>query len=221
MARLTSALREIVHPQATPTMPMMMIATQQGGPPRNIPQMMQYTPHMVEMANRLNVKPPGVNGTITPNQLQEFIVQRGMNWLQRQATVAGLTGGEMGLGTDATTLGGLGMAAGAVGPMAALSRTPVTSATSRLPLARTSTGMSSLGGMGGFGGLGGFSGMGGLGMMAMADMDFPMLGMGGLGMGGLGMGGLGMGGLGMGGLGRMGMGGLMNMHLLGMEMPMF
>lgn len=166
MARLVAAVREIVHPQAMPTPDMIMIATQQGGPPTTMMQMMQYTPSMVAMASRLGVKPPGINGTVTPQQLQEYIVQRGMNWMQRQASVAGMTSGEMGLGTALTAMGGLGgMNPGLSGgrqatPIAAMSGMPQTASINNNQMRMSGMGMGS---------------MGGLGLMAMAGMDVPLL----------------------------------------------
>lgn len=119
MMQLTSAVRSIVHPNAQPTPAMMAIATRQGAPPRTFLQMLEYTPHFVDLAMRMGVRPPGVNGTVSPQVMREYMIARGNQWMQQQTQLAGMTGGQMGLGSEMTGLGGLGMGMG-MGPMAAL-----------------------------------------------------------------------------------------------------
>lgn len=107
MMQLQSAVRQIVHPNAQPTPEMMAIATRQGAPPATLAQMLEYTPFLVNLAMQMGVKPPGTNGTVTHQALREFIIARGNQWMQQQGALAGMTGGQMGLGTENTGIGGM------------------------------------------------------------------------------------------------------------------
>ncbi|XP_045205255.1 uncharacterized protein LOC123557692 [Mercenaria mercenaria] len=115
MMQLTSAVRHIVHPNAQPTPEMMAIATRQGGPPATIAQMLQYTPFFVNLATQMGVRPPGTNGTVTRQALTDFIVAKGNQWMQQQGALAGMTGGQMGFGSEMTGIGGLTGRMGSVG----------------------------------------------------------------------------------------------------------
>lgn len=220
MAQLVSAVKEIVHPNANPTPGMIMIAQSQGGPPKNLIQMVRYMPEMVKLAKHIGVKPPGTTGAVTVKDLQKYITERGLKWMNKQANFAGMTGGEIGLGTDTTVLGGITTADQKPAATAQQntstksgSSTPTKSQTVTTPQKQPMTSMNSF--------QGSPFGMGGFGLMGMADMDYPLYPMGGMGMMGMGGMGMGMGGMGMsGGPGMMGRNTFMNMHYLDMDHPL-
>jgi hypothetical protein len=135
--QLTAAVREIVHPQATPSLPMMAIATRHDGPPTTMVQMLEYTPLFVQLAMQMGVKPPGTNATATPQAVRELMISRGTAWMQRQANLAGMTDDSMGLGSEMTGFGdGMdigSMPAAGLGPLTG-KRSALTSMTGFSPL---------------------------------------------------------------------------------------
>lgn len=92
-ALLDSAVKQIVHPSAIATSAMVNVANSQGGPPTTLQELMAYVPHMQNLARQLGVKPPGSKGTVPQQILDQFILNRAMQWQQQYNMQAGNTGG--------------------------------------------------------------------------------------------------------------------------------
>lgn len=157
--QLTALVREIVHPDATPDLAMMAIATRQGRTPKTMIEMMEYTPLFVELATQMGVKPPGSTGPVTPQEMQELMITRGAQWLQHQTSLAAMTGGAMGLGSENAGMEGvLGMGIGSMPFTAAMTG-------GAMGLGSENVGMEGVLGMG----------MGGMPFSASSPMSMMML----------------------------------------------
>lgn len=83
---LSRAVTEIVHPKAKPTLPMIQIAFKQNGLPKSFADMMEYTPHFVDLAMQMGVKPPGKkNDTVTAEEMKHYLILRGNEWVRQEA----------------------------------------------------------------------------------------------------------------------------------------
>lgn len=96
-ALLDRAVKQIVHPLASPTPQMIAIATMQGAPPTTVQQVMQYLPEMQSLARQMGVKPPSVTGHAVPGALDAMIQQRALQWLQQRNMMTN-GGGLFGMG---------------------------------------------------------------------------------------------------------------------------
>lgn len=91
---LDSAVKQIVHPSAAPTQAMVNIAYNQGRPPSTTQDVMEYVPHLQDLARQMGVKPPGSKGTVPPHVLNNYIMSRANQWLQ-QYNMRGGAGGAL------------------------------------------------------------------------------------------------------------------------------
>lgn len=94
-ALLDSAVKQIVHPAATATSEMINVANAQGGPPSTMQDLMAYVPHLQSLARQMGVKPPGTKGAVTPQILDQFILNRAMQWQQQYNMRSGGASGGM------------------------------------------------------------------------------------------------------------------------------
>lgn len=86
--QLSKAVEAIVHPNAKPTLPMVNIAFTQKGLPQSFAEMIEYTPHMVDLAMKMGIEAPGYHGKTNPVALAHYLVHRGNEWLQNQSNNA-------------------------------------------------------------------------------------------------------------------------------------
>ena len=81
---LDNAVKHIVGPNATPSPSMILLAQQQGGPPTSFSRMMPYITLMQDIARKNGITPPGVTGKATEAQINNYVMQRAMNWIQQR-----------------------------------------------------------------------------------------------------------------------------------------
>ena len=81
-ALLDGAVKQIVHPAAGATSQMINVANQQGAPPSTTQDLMAYIPHMQALARQMGVKPPGSKGIVAPQILDQYIMNRALQWQQ-------------------------------------------------------------------------------------------------------------------------------------------
>lgn len=80
--QLSLAVQDIIHPNAEPTIPMLKVAFRHRGLPQSFAQMMEYTPHMMELAKQMGTRPPGVNSTdVPPDVMRQYLILKGNEWL--------------------------------------------------------------------------------------------------------------------------------------------
>lgn len=64
---------------------MIQIAFKQNGLPKSFAELMEYTPHFVDLAMQMGVKPPGKNGTVTAEEMKHYLILRGNEWVRQEA----------------------------------------------------------------------------------------------------------------------------------------
>lgn len=81
---LNTLVRTIVGPQASANAAMMVLYNTDGGLPLSAVRMIPYVTLMQGIAKDLKIKVPGVKGEATNEQIDQYIFQRALSWMQQR-----------------------------------------------------------------------------------------------------------------------------------------
>ncbi|WAR21551.1 hypothetical protein MAR_015525, partial [Mya arenaria] len=88
---LDNAVKAILGPDANPSPALIILAAQQGGMPITATGMLPYMALMQAMAREQNMTIPGVLGTPTKNQVDNYIMEKTMQWVQQRTMYGTMT----------------------------------------------------------------------------------------------------------------------------------
>ncbi|XP_060568521.1 uncharacterized protein LOC132727131 isoform X1 [Ruditapes philippinarum] len=81
---LNNLVQTIVGPEASVNPALMVLYSSDGGLPINAAKMIPYITIMQGMAKDLKIKVPGVSGEATKEQIENYIFQRSLMWMQQR-----------------------------------------------------------------------------------------------------------------------------------------
>lgn len=88
---LDNAVKYIVGPTASPSPALLLLASQQGSIPNSAAKMMSFLIPMQAMARQMKISVPGVIGESSDAQINDYIMQRALQWMQQRTWMGSMT----------------------------------------------------------------------------------------------------------------------------------